>query len=93
MTSGEPVTRQVDSKGRITLGKAFANKIVLVEERDDEVVVRLGRVIPVSEAWLYENEKAIGAVRRGLGQARERRFGKGPDLAAARDVADQLQDD
>lgn len=87
------ITRQTDAKGRITLGKEFANKIVIVEQRPDELRVRIGRVIPADEAWLYENEKALGAVRRGLNQARQGRITKGPDLDAAAKLADQIPDD
>lgn len=87
------LTKHTDAKGRLTLGKAFANKTVLVEEMDGEVRVRVGRVIPEREAWLYANEKAISSVRRGLDQARKQEFAEGPDLDAARKLADQLADD
>lgn len=87
------ISRQADAKGRITLGARFANRILLVEERGDQVLVRLGRVVPESEAWLYENPKALGAVRRGLEQARARKFVDGPDLNAAAELADRLPDD
>ena len=87
------LTKQTDSKGRITLGKAFANKTVLVDEVDGEVRVRVGHVIPANEAWLYDNKKAVASVRRGLAQASKREFVDGPDLAAAQEFADQLADD
>jgi hypothetical protein len=89
------LARNVDSKGRLTLGEAFANRTVLVEERGSgEVLVKLARVIPEQEAWLYDNKAALGSVRRGLKQAVERRFAKkGPDLKAAADLSEQLQDD
>jgi len=87
------LTKQTDAKGRITLGKAFANKTVLVDERDGEVRVRVGRVIPANEAWLYDNKKAMGSVRRGLEQAASGDFAEAPDLEAARELADQLPDD
>lgn len=90
---GNAEARQADAKGRVTLGKEYANRMLLIEEREGEVVIRLARVVPEDEAWLYENEEAIGALRRGLKQARDRRFGAGPDLAAASELADQLQDD
>jgi len=83
-------TRRADSKGRIVLGSAFANRTVIVEDRGDEVLVRLGRVIPEREAWLYEDEKALASVRRGLNQARRGKFVKGPDLAGAARLADSL---
>jgi len=87
------ITRQTDAKGRITLGKAFANKTVLVEEMDGEIRVRIGRVIPEKEAWLYENKRAVASVRRGLSQAERGEFAEGPDLTKARQLAEQLADD
>ena len=84
--------KNVDAKGRLTLGEAFANRTVIVEEHGEgEVLVRLARVIPQREAWLYENDVALAAVRRGLQQARGRKFAKKPDLEAAAELADQLQ--
>ena len=86
-------SRQVDSKGRLTLGKSFANRTVIVEERDDVVLIRLGRVIPERECWLYENDAALEAVRQGLDQARRGELVDGPDLDAAAAIADQIPDD
>lgn len=85
------LTKSVDSKGRLTLGESFANATVLVEQRDGEVLVRRARVIPEREAWLYDNQTALASVRRGLKQAAEGQFAKGPDLKAAAEFAEQLQ--
>lgn len=68
-------------------------RTVIVEEHGDEVVVKLARVIPEREAWLYQNPKALASVRRGLEQAREGRLTKGPDLRRARGIADTLSDE
>ena len=78
----------------MTLGGHFANRAVIVEHRsDDEVIVRLARVIPEREAWLYENPKALASVRRGLEQARKGNVTKKPpDLKAAAKLAKQLED-
>ena len=86
--------KSTDSKGRVALGGHFANRAVIVEHRsDDEVVVRLARVIPEREAWLYENPKALASVRRGLDQARKGNVAKKPpDLKAAAKLAEQLED-
>ena len=86
--------KSADSKGRVTLGGRFANRAVIVEHRsDDEVIVRLARVIPEREAWLYENPKALALVRRGLDQARKGSVTKKPpDLKAAAKLAGQLKD-
>ncbi|HLZ96375.1 MAG TPA: hypothetical protein VKP66_00425 [Steroidobacteraceae bacterium] len=87
------LTKQTDSKGRLTLGESFANATVLVEANGEgEVIVKRARVIPAREAWLYENKEALASVRRGLKQAREHQFVPGPDLTAAAELAEQLQD-
>jgi len=92
---GAPATKNVDSKGRLTLGESFANRTVLVEDRGEgEVLIRLARVIPEREAWLYGNKDASAAVRRGLNQAASRKFAKkGPDLKAAAALGELLQED
>ena len=87
-------TRNTDSKGRITLGEAFSNRTLLMETRGDEIVLRLARVIPEREAWLYDNGEALASVRRGLKEAKAGTFArKGPDLGAARKLADRIQDE
>lgn len=87
-------TRTADSKGRITLGERFANRAVIIQEVDDtEVRITLARIIPEREAWLYENHVAGEAVGRGLQQAKQRRFAKGPDLAADAKLADRIEDE
>ena len=74
-----PSQKNADSKGRVTVGDRFANRAVIVEQRsEDEVVVRLARVIPEREAWLYENPEAWASVRRGLDQARKGEVAKNP---------------
>lgn len=86
--------KDIDSKGRLTLGASFANRTVIVEERGDEIVLKLARIIPDREAWLYENDEALASVRSGLRQARNRKFAEqGPDLKAASELADELQDE
>lgn len=87
------VTKQTDSKGRITLGEAFANRTMIVEQQGHDIVLRLARVIPQKEAWLYESEKALPAVRNGLSHARAGKFAKkSPDLATAAKLAALLKD-
>jgi len=87
-------TKSTDSKGRVSLGGHFANRAVIVEHRSEgEVIVRLARVIPEREAWLYENLKALASVRRGLDQARKGNIAKNPpDLKAAAKLAARLED-
>lgn len=74
-------TKTTDSKGRVVLGKAFANKTVLVRKLSEtKVVIETARVIPDSETWLWDNETAIQSVRRGLKDAHDEKFVAGPDL-------------
>ncbi len=51
--------KTADSKGRISLGQRFANRIVIIEDLSDtEVKISMARVIPEREMWLYENPEA-----------------------------------
>lgn len=76
-------TKTVDSKGRLTLDKRFANQTVIVEELNEcEVIVKLARVIPERELWLWQNPTALGMVLKGLEEATRREFVPGPDLDA-----------
>jgi len=92
---GSPITKSADSKGRIALGRRFANRTVIVREVDEtEVVVTLASVIPEREAWLFRNEQAQALVAAGLEQARARRFiDAPPDLEADAELADEIDGD
>lgn len=86
-------TKTVDSKGRVTLGKEFAGRTVTVRKsKDGRIVIVPVKVVPEDEAWLYENQKARASVRRGLAQAKDRKFAKGPDLDADAELADSIDD-
>ncbi len=87
-------TRTADSKGRVALGKTFANSPVIVK-RISPVEIRIikARVIPEDESWLWENETALGIVRRGLQQARKKEFvDNPPDLDLDDSLVDELGD-
>ncbi len=91
-------TAQVDKKGRLTLGRRFAGKMVIVQNIDaSSVVVTAAVVIPEREAWLYQNKAALAAVRCGLQQARKRQFTipakPNDDEALARQLDDCPRDD
>ena len=89
----EPVTRIADNKGRVGLGDRFANRSVIIQTLSEtEVVIKLARVIPESESWLYENAEALAAVRMGLAQARDGKLTAGPDVAAADKIVAELED-
>jgi len=64
-------TKTTDSKGRLALGARYANATFIVQEVDEnEIRIIAAKVIPQSEAWLFENTKHLEAVERGLDQAR-----------------------
>lgn len=76
-----PLACKVDSKGRVNLGKAFANRLVLVRELGDGVVeIVRAEAVPAPELWLHRNPRAIRAVMEGLAQAKEGELVEGPSL-------------
>ncbi len=87
-------TKTTDAKGRVALGKAFANKTVIVRAiHETEMLVTIARVLPEREAWLLENRAAGELVKAGLRQAEAREFSESPpDLDADAGPADELED-
>lgn len=54
-----PALKLVGSNGQISLGKQYAGRQVLVEEREPGVwMVRTATVIPDNERWLHEPRAA-----------------------------------
>lgn len=77
------VTKSVDGKGRLTLGKEFANRHVIINEISEGILqVILAEVVPAREAWLYKNPQALLSVLKGL---QESGFAESPDLDADND--------
>lgn len=86
-------TREADSKGRVTLGKRFANSSVIIEDIDETTVkISLARVIPEREMWLWENPEARDKVLLGLRQAERGEFAESPDLEADGRLAEQIEE-
>lgn len=58
-TAHTPAVKVVGANGQISLGKQYAGRQVLVEEREPGVwVVRTATVIPDNERWLHEPKAA-----------------------------------
>jgi len=87
-------TKTTDAKGRVALGKAFANKTVIVRAIDaTEMLVSIARVLPEREAWLLENPTARKLVETGLREAESHEFSEAaPNLDADAALADELED-
>ena len=61
----------IGQNGQISLGKEFAGRQILVEEREPGVwLIRTVKVIPENELWLHQ-PKASDDLQRALAWARE----------------------
>ncbi len=86
-------TKTVDPRGRLSLGKAFANRLVIIQELEGGVLqVIPAEAVPATEAWLYRNRETFLAVSRGLEEARAGRFAEPPDREADAGWADDRND-
>ncbi|MDR1275266.1 MAG: hypothetical protein LBL72_02590 [Candidatus Accumulibacter sp.] len=58
-TLAPPVVKLVGANGQISLGKRYAGRQVLLEEREPGVwLIRTATVIPDSERWLHAPQTA-----------------------------------
>lgn len=87
-------TKTVDSRGRINIGKEFANKTCIFEKiGETEIRLELAAVIPERELWLHKNPEAKTLLEIGLEQAKSKQFSSSPpDLDADQALAEQLED-
>lgn len=57
--STEPTIKTIGSNGKILLGKRYAGRQVLIEEREQGVwLIRTATVIPDNERWLHQTQAA-----------------------------------
>ena len=90
---GPVTTKTTDSKGRLGLGKAFADKLVIVKQLAEGVVqITRAQAVPEAEAWLYKDRAAFEMVMRGIEDAKSGRLSAGPDLAAGDAPAESVGD-
>ena len=86
-------TKTVDTRGRLSLGPDFANRLVIVRRLTNGTIeVTPAEAVPAREVWLHKNPEAMKAVTEGLGQARDGQSAAGPDLQADADWADTEDD-
>jgi len=66
MSASSSSVKVIGANGQISLGKQFAGRQVLVEEREPGVwLIRTATVIPDNERWIHEPE-AAASLKRGL---------------------------
>lgn len=83
------VTKTVDRRGRLSLGKSFADRLVIVEELPGgSLQITPAEAVPAREVWLYRNPKALASVMRGLDESKRGEAAEAPDLDADNDWAD-----
>lgn len=85
-----PNLKTVDDKGRVVLGKEFAGRSVMFDRVGNDFVLRFYRAVPDNEAWLWENEQAMAAVRRGIEDFNAGNIVDGPDLDSDRALAESI---
>jgi hypothetical protein len=90
----EIVLKTVDERGRLVLGKPYANKVAQIEQiGEGEFRVVFVQPVPESQMWLYQNETAKGLVLQGLAEARAGKFSKNPpNLKADKELVGDLED-
>jgi len=87
------VNRVADSKGRVSLGKDFAGRLVIIRRPEEGTVeITLAEAIPVKEAWLYKNKAALESLMRGLVQTGRGEYAEGPDLQEDAKVVAAMED-
>jgi hypothetical protein len=88
-----PETKHVDSRGRVVLGKAFANRLVIVNQiGEGDLQIIKAEAVPARESWLYKNPDALRAVLGGIEEAREGKLSEGPNLQTGEDLAGAIED-
>lgn len=73
--------KKVDSQGRLSLGKPFANHLVIMRQVEEGTLeITLADAVPAKEVWLHNNKSALASVMRGLEQTAKGEFAEPPDL-------------
>ena len=68
LSKSAPTVKVVGSNGQISLGKKFAGRQVVVEEREPGVwLIRTATIVPDNESWL--DEKAMQDLQDALAWA------------------------
>lgn len=77
--AGRRTIKTADAKGRVVLGRAFANSTVIVTRTDPtEVTVTKARAIPERDLWFMEHPDALRDVLQGIEEADRGEFVANP---------------
>jgi hypothetical protein len=86
------ITKTIDSRGRLLIGKQYAGRMVIIDDTDPErLVITPAVAIPEREAWLFRNPTALASLQKALDQAKKRNFASGPDLAKGAALVAELE--
>ncbi len=75
--------RTVDTKQRIGLGKKVLKSFSTLPEaykvfidKEGDILLQPVVTIPTDEAWIYQNPKVIGQIRKGLAEVKQGKIEK-----------------
>ena len=87
-------TKTADSRGRINLGREFANKTFFVTKSGaSEIKLEVAAVIPERELWLYQNPEARKALFEAIERVKTGDFSESPpDLDEEEPWEKELED-
>jgi hypothetical protein len=86
--------KTADSRGRINLGKEFANQIFIFEKVDaGEMKLELATVVPDKELWFYRDPEAQRTVFEAIERVKAREFVEPPpDISEEEQWEKELED-
>jgi len=71
--------RTTDNRGRVSLGAEFAHKPVTIKRLSEgRVELSVCEPVPIEQAWLLRNKKALKLLEKGLEQARNGEVAQDP---------------
>ena len=72
-------TKTADARGRVSLGKEYANKTFFFEKTGEkELKLELAAIIPERELWFHRNPKVQKAVIEAVERLRAGQFAESP---------------
>lgn len=86
-------TKMVDERGRLSLGREFAERLVIVKRVAVGVLqIVMAEAVPARESWLYKNAAVLNSVMQGLEDAKHGDLVEGPDRTAGDALLGDMED-